>query len=71
MQAAVKNHLCKNEKSTRAIRQNGKFGYFAFMLYSLCAMAAFWFPLTIAVITAITWIYWLAHGINIKHEEII
>src|SRR6476661_5607783 len=36
-QAALKNHLCKNEKSTRAIRQNGKFGYFAFILYSLCA----------------------------------
>ena len=70
-QAALKNHLGKNEKSTREIHKNGKFGYFAFILYSLCAIAAFWFPLTIAIITAITWIFWLVHGINIKHEEMI
>lgn len=67
---AVKNHLGKNEKSTLAIRQNGKFGYFATTLYSLCAIAAFWFPLTVAMITTITWIFWLIYGINIKHEEI-
>jgi len=70
-QAALKNHLGKNEKSTRAIHKNGKFGYFAFILYSLCTIAAFWFPLTIAIITAVTWIFWLVHGINIKHEEMI
>jgi len=68
-QAVLKNHLARNEKSTVKIRENGKFGYFAFILYSICAITAFWFPLTIAVITTITWIFWLIYGVNIKHEE--
>jgi uncharacterized membrane protein len=66
--AALKNHLGKNEKSTMAIRKNNKFGYFAFLLYSLCAVIAFWFPLAIAIITTITWIFWLIYGISIKYE---
>jgi uncharacterized membrane protein len=67
--AALKNHLCKNEKSALAMNKNGRFGYFALVLYSICAIVAFWFPLTITVITTITWIFWLIHGIKIKHEE--
>jgi uncharacterized membrane protein len=67
--AALKNHLCKNEKAIFAIRRNGKFGYFAFALYSICTIAAFWFPLTIFIFTTLTWFFWLIHGINISHEE--
>ena len=67
--AALKNHLGKNEKSTAKIRENGKFGYFAFILYSICAITAFWFPLSIATFTTITWIFWLIYGVNIKYEE--
>ena len=66
--AALKDHLGKNEKSNLGIRQNGKYGYFAFALYTIFAIIAFWFPLTIAIITTITWIFWLTVGINIKHE---
>jgi hypothetical protein len=65
---AIKNQLFKNEKSAVAIRRNGKFGYFAFTLYALFAIIAIWFPLTIAVITCITWIFWLGVGINMKNE---
>jgi uncharacterized membrane protein len=68
VQAALKNNLGKDEKATVQIRQNGQFAYFAFILYTLCAIIAIWFPLTIAIITTITWIFWLIHGINIKHE---
>jgi len=64
--SALKNHLGKNEKSTLTIRENGKFGYFAFALYSLCAIAAIWFPFTVAIITTVTWIFWLIWGIRIK-----
>jgi transposase len=39
-------------------------------LQSICVIAAFWFPLTITMITTITWIFWLIHGIKIKHEEL-
>lgn len=67
--SALKNHLGKSEKATLQIRKNGQFGYFAFILYSLCAIIAIWFPLAIAITTTITWIFWLIHGINIKHEE--
>jgi hypothetical protein len=52
------------------LRKNTRFGYFAFVLYALCAIIAFWFPLTIAIVTIITWIFWLLHGITIRHEEI-
>jgi uncharacterized membrane protein len=67
---AVKDHLGKNEKSIIKINQNGSFGYFAFVLYSLCAVIAFWFPLTIAFITTISWIFWLIYGMNIKYDEL-
>ena len=67
--SALKEHLGKDEKSTLQIRNNGKFAYFAFALYSLCAIIAIWLPLTIAIITTISWIFWLLYGISIKHEE--
>jgi uncharacterized membrane protein len=67
--AALKNGLAKNEKSIIIIRQNGNYAYFAFILYSICATIAFWFPLTIAIVTTIIWIFWLIVGINIKHES--
>jgi uncharacterized membrane protein len=66
--SAFKDQLGKNEKSISAIRENGKFGYFAFALYSLCAIIAIWFPLAVAIITTVTWIFWLIWGIRIKHE---
>jgi len=67
--AALKNNLGKSEKAILQIRKNGQFAYFAFALYALCAILAIWFPLSIAIITTISWIFWLIHGINIKQEE--
>lgn len=68
--AALKDHLGKSEKANLQIRKNGQYAFFAFGLYTLSAIIAIWLPLTIAIITTITWIFWLIHGINIKHEEI-
>ena len=65
---ALKNHLGKNEKSILQIRKNRNYGYYSFLVYSLFSILAFWFPLTIAVITVLLWIFWLIYGINIKHE---
>ena len=65
---ALKNQLTKNEKSALVIRENGKYGYFAFAVYILCAIIAFWFPLTITIVTALIWIFWLIWGINIKTD---
>ena len=66
--SAIKNNLVKNEKSIATIRQNGIYGYYAFALYSLCAIAAYWFPITIAIVTTLIWIFWLIIGVNIKHD---
>jgi uncharacterized membrane protein len=46
--AVLKYQLVKDENSTKTIRENKKYGYFAFIIYSLCAIIAFWFPLAIA-----------------------
>ena len=66
---AVKNDLAKSEKALLKTRESGKFGFFAFVLYSLCTILAAWFPLTMASVTTLTWIFWLLYGVNIKHEE--
>jgi len=66
--AAISNHLGKSPKATLMIRANRRFGYFAFALYFLLAILACWFPLTVAFVTTITWIFWLVWGINLKHD---
>lgn len=66
--AALNNRLTKDELSALTIRKNRNYGYAAFIVYSLCAIIACWFPLTIAIITTFIWIFWLAWGINLKHE---
>jgi uncharacterized membrane protein len=67
--SAIKDRLGKNEKSTLAIRDNRKFGYFAFTIYSLFAIIAIWFPLAIAIVTTLTWIFWLIWGISINMNK--
>lgn len=68
---AFKNQLGTSEKAMRNIRNNGMHGSVAFVLYSTCAILAFWFPVTIAVFTTLTWIFWLIFGINFNYEELI
>jgi uncharacterized membrane protein len=64
----LKNGLAKSEKAVSTVRENHKFGYFALVLYSLCAVMAFWFPLSIAIITTLLFIFWLIWGTKLKHE---
>ena len=67
--AAFRGQLFRNERAASIMRKNRKFGYFAFAVYSLCAIIAFWFPLSIAIITTLIWIFWLIWGINVKREQ--
>ena len=60
--------LTRNEKATLITRDNLRRSYYAIALYSVCAILAFWFPLTIAVVVALTWIAWLIAGITVKLE---
>ncbi|MES1222180.1 MAG: TMEM175 family protein [Bacteroidota bacterium] len=60
------NPLLKTEKAIRTGRLNLKRAYYATVLYTICAIVAFWFPLAIAIFVALTWIAWLLIGISIK-----
>jgi uncharacterized membrane protein len=66
--AALKNKLAKNEKSKEQILISRKNSYFASFIYSLLAVLSLWFPLTMAAISTLTWIFWLVFGNKIKHE---
>lgn len=63
-QAALSNRLVKDEKSAVLVRAARRNGYFAFVVYSLLALIAFWFPLTIAIVTTMLWAYWLAFSLR-------
>ena len=65
----LKGRLTKSETSKMMVIADRKFAYFAVALYSLCAIIAFWFPLVIAIITIISWIFWLAYGVGIRRPE--
>ena len=67
-EAELKNELAKNEKSISQIQINRKNGYFTFIVYSILALISIWFPLSIAIVTTLTLIFWLIYGIKIKHE---
>jgi uncharacterized membrane protein len=62
--AALRGGLTKDEKSTMFMRQNGRNGYVALVLYSLLALIAVWFPVGIAIVTTTLWAYWLALGLR-------
>ncbi|MBP1647315.1 MAG: putative integral rane protein [Bacteroidetes bacterium] len=64
--AVLQNHLEKNEPSSMQMLVNRRNGYVAFIVYSLLAIIAFWFPLTIAIVTTLTWVFWLIFGISIS-----
>jgi uncharacterized membrane protein len=66
---SLRKNLTKNKKANLTIQNNLKFAYFAFVLYSLCAIIAFWFPLIIAIVTTISWIFWLIYGLSVKNED--
>ena len=56
--------LAKDEKSVALVHVGHRNGYFALMVYSLLALIAVWFPLTIAIVTTILWGYWLAFSLR-------
>ena len=65
--AALKNGLTTDERSATTMRESRRNGYFACALYSLLAVTALWFPLAIAIVTTVSWIFWLARSIRMRH----
>jgi uncharacterized membrane protein len=64
--AALEGGLTANARATAAMRVSNRNGLGAVAFYALLAGLAFWFPLTIAVVTTVSWIFWLALGIKMK-----
>lgn len=62
--AALRGGLTRDERSAVLMRGNRRSGYFAIAVYSLLALIAFWFPLTIAIVTTMLWAFWLVYGIK-------
>ena len=62
--AAMRGGLTKDEKSASVMRNNRRNGYFALVVYSLLALIAIWFPLGIAIVTTMLWMYWLTLGLR-------
>ena len=56
--------LTKDEKAAALIRDGNRNGYMAVVVYSLLALLAFWFPLTIAIVTTVLWAYWLVFSLQ-------
>ena len=63
-EAALRNRLAKDEKSTVLVRDSHRSGYVALGVYSLLALIAVWFPLTVAIVTTMLWAYWLTFSLR-------
>jgi uncharacterized membrane protein len=64
---ALKDDLTTGVGAASTIRDGKRNGYVAFALYALLAITALWFPLAVAAITTVSWIFWLVLGIRMKH----
>lgn len=63
---ALRNDLVHNEAAAAVVRARRRNAYMAFALYGLLAVAALWFPVTVALVTTGTWIFWLALSIRLR-----
>lgn len=65
--AAHRGHLTIDEVAATRIRNSARNGYYAFALYALLAGVAVWWPIPVAILTTLTWLFWLVLGIRLKH----
>ena len=64
--AALNGRLTADANATAAIRESHRNGYFAAVFYALLAVAAVWVPLAVAIITTLSWTFWLVLSIRVK-----
>jgi uncharacterized membrane protein len=65
---ALEGGLVAEGAATATLRQNGRHGYAALGLYSLLAVLAGWFPFLVAIVTTVSWLFWLALGIRMNRD---
>jgi uncharacterized membrane protein len=63
---ALNDRLTADATATATIRVSQRNGYFAAVFYALLATAAAWFPLAVAIITTLSWTFWLVLSIRMK-----
>ena len=56
--------LARDEKSLVLVRHSQRNGWFALVVYSLLALLAASFPLAVAVVTTMLWVYWLIFSLR-------
>ena len=61
--------LARSAAAKAIVEKIRKQGVSAFVLYLICTVLAFWFPLVISIIMTLTWLAWLVLGLNYKVEE--
>ena len=64
---ALSNGLARDDEATTLLRTRLRRGYDALVLYSLFAVAAFWLPVPVAILTTATWVVWLTMSLRVKH----
>jgi TMEM175 potassium channel family protein len=67
--AVLDGGLTKDQAAATVIRANTRNGVFAFVLYGAAAIAAFWIPQIVALLTAASWVFWLVYGISIHGKS--
>jgi uncharacterized membrane protein len=68
--AALRDHLTSDTGAAVTMGESARNGYFAFGLYALLAVAALWFPMPVAIVTTLSWLFWLVLGIRMKHVSV-
>jgi len=65
--SALRGGLARDAEARAWLLVNERSGLVAVTLYSLLAIAAVWHPTVVALVTAATWIVWLAFSLRAKH----
>ena len=68
-EVALKQRIPKDARAEKMVRGNTRNGYIGLVIYSICAVLAFWFPYPIAILTAAFWLVWLVVGISLGAGE--
>ena len=63
----LKDDLATGDRARQTVRENHRNGYMALALYSALAVIAIWLPVTTAIVTTITWTFWLVLSIRLKN----
>ena len=67
--AALNGKLTTDSKAIAQLRIGRKHAFFALLFYALLAILSLWFPITAAIFTTLTLIFWLIFGMMIKTEK--